>query len=53
MKITQVEALILRQPEVRTQVADGSQDALVVRVYTDEGIVGLGEIDSSPLWPRA
>lgn len=48
MKITEVEALILRQPEVRTQVADGSQDALVVRVYTDEGIVGLGEIDSSP-----
>src|SRR5579862_4584229 len=48
MKITQVEALILRQPEVQTGIADGSQDALIVRIYTDEGIVGIGEVDSSP-----
>jgi L-rhamnonate dehydratase len=48
MKITQVEALILRQPEVQTEIADGSQDALIVRIYTDEGIVGIGEVDSSP-----
>ena len=48
MKITQVEALLLRQPGLRPDIADGSQDALVVRVHTDEGIVGLGEIDSSP-----
>ena len=29
-------------------IADGSQDALIVRVHTDEGIVGVGEIDSLP-----
>jgi L-rhamnonate dehydratase len=48
MRITSVEALLLRQPGLDASVADGSQDALIVRVHTDEGIVGLGEVDSSP-----
>ena len=49
MNITDVEALLLRQPDtIDTTIADGSQDALIVRVHTDEGIVGLGEIDSLP-----
>jgi hypothetical protein len=29
-------------------VCDGSQDAFVVRVHTDAGIIGLGEADSMP-----
>ena len=29
--------------------ADGTQDAFLVRVHTDEGIVGVGEADTSPL----
>jgi L-alanine-DL-glutamate epimerase-like enolase superfamily enzyme len=29
-------------------IADGSQDDLVVLVHTDEGITGLGEVDSAP-----
>src|SRR5262245_60934874 len=41
MKITRVEALYLRQPNVKEQ-ADSGQDALIVRVETDAGIVGLG-----------
>jgi len=54
MVITEVEALLLRQPgDVDTAIADGSQDALVVRVHTDEGIVGLGEVDSMPLVAKA
>jgi L-rhamnonate dehydratase len=53
VKITAVDALLLRQPELRPEIADGSQDALVVRVHTDEGIVGLGEIDSSPYVAKA
>ena len=42
MKITAVEALHLRLPEVR-EVADGSQDCLIIRVHTDAGLTGLGE----------
>ena len=48
MRITDVEALLLRQPEVDASRADGSQDALLIRVHTDEGIVGIGEADSLP-----
>lgn len=48
MKITEVEALILRQPAVDNSKADGSQDALVIRISTDEGITGIGEADSVP-----
>ena len=48
MKITEVEAIVLRQPDVNEAIADGSQDDLVVRVHTDAGIVGIGEVDSAP-----
>jgi L-alanine-DL-glutamate epimerase-like enolase superfamily enzyme len=49
MIITDVEALLLRQPGgVDTTIADGSQDALVIRVTTDAGVVGMGEVDSNP-----
>jgi len=48
MKITRVEALYLRQPEVKLQ-CDSGQDALIVRVETDAGITGIGEVDSNPM----
>ena len=48
MKITKVEVLYLRQPEVKWQ-CDSGQDALLVRVETDAGITGIGEVDSSPM----
>jgi len=48
VKITEVEAIVLRQPVVDGAIADGSQDDLIVRVHTDEGIVGVGEVDSAP-----
>jgi L-rhamnonate dehydratase len=48
MRITDVKALILRQPRLDASVADGSQDALLIEVHTDEGLIGLGEVDSSP-----
>jgi L-rhamnonate dehydratase len=48
MKITAVEAILLRQPSVNDAIADGSQDDLVIKVSTDEGIVGIGEVDSAP-----
>src|SRR6516165_3147934 len=52
MKITRVEPIYLRLPAVNER-CDGSQDTLVVKVYTDAGIVGIGEVDSSPLVARA
>src|SRR5436305_15319175 len=32
---------------------DGSQETLIVRVHTDSGIVGVGEVDSSSLVAKA
>src|SRR5580700_3939756 len=52
MKITRVEAIYLRQPEVKFQ-CDSGQDALIVKVETDAGIIGIGEVDSSPLAAKA
>lgn len=52
MKIERVEALHLRLPEVR-EVADGTQDVLIVRVHADDGRVGLGEVVSCSYVGRA
>jgi L-alanine-DL-glutamate epimerase-like enolase superfamily enzyme len=46
MKITRVEPIHLRLPDVNER-CDGSQETLVVRVHTDGGVVGVGEVDSS------
>ncbi|MBL8229630.1 MAG: mandelate racemase/muconate lactonizing enzyme family protein [Bryobacterales bacterium] len=48
LKITKVEALYLRLPEVKDQ-CDSGQDALIVSIETDAGITGIGEVDSSPM----
>jgi L-alanine-DL-glutamate epimerase-like enolase superfamily enzyme len=52
MRISDVETLILRLPAT-ADVGDSSQDLLVVRVLTDEGLVGIGEADTSPEVGRA
>ena len=48
MKITRVETMYLRQRDVKT-LCDSGQDALIIRVETDEGITGIGEVDSNPM----
>jgi L-alanine-DL-glutamate epimerase-like enolase superfamily enzyme len=48
MKITAVEAIYLRLPQVKQQ-CDSGQDALIVKVHTDAGITGIGEVDSAPM----
>ncbi len=53
MRITDIEAIWLRLPEVDATRCDGTQETLVVRIYTDEGIVGIGEVDSVPLVCKA
>ena len=45
MRITDIEALHLRIPGIE-EIADGTQDVLVVRVHTDTGLVGIGEVTS-------
>ena len=52
MRITDVEPIVLRLAEVDTTRADGTQDAFLVRIHTDEGIVGIGEADTSPYLAR-
>src|SRR5437763_16162495 len=52
MKVTRVEAIHLRLPDVNER-CDGSQETLVVKVHTDEGIVGVGEADTSSLVGKA
>lgn len=52
MKITNIEALVLRLPEV-TSVCDGTQDTCLIRIDTDTGICGWGEVDSSPTVVKA
>lgn len=47
MKITDIECIHLRLPEIKAQ-CDGTQDTLVVRVHTDTDLFGIGEVDSSP-----
>src|SRR4029077_4180318 len=42
MRITKVEAILLRpMGPIDTAIGDGSQDGVLVRVHTDEGITGL------------
>jgi L-rhamnonate dehydratase len=49
MKITDVEVIYVCIPETK----DGRvQDSLIVKVHTDEGITGIGEVHSAPLAVR-
>jgi L-rhamnonate dehydratase len=52
MRITDVEPIVLRLAEVDTTRADGTQDAFLVRIHTDDGLVGIGEADTSPYLAR-
>ncbi|HSA83027.1 MAG TPA: mandelate racemase/muconate lactonizing enzyme family protein [Geminicoccaceae bacterium] len=52
MKIIDVEALYLRLPEIQART-DSSQDALIVKVSTDAGITGWGEVDGCPYVAKA
>src|SRR5947209_7408295 len=52
MKITRVEPIHLRLPQVNER-CDGSQETLVVKVHTDAGVTGVGEVDSSSLVAKA
>jgi L-rhamnonate dehydratase len=48
MKITDVDCSVLLTPNYNAEACDSAQDTIVVRVHTDEGITGIGEVDSNP-----
>ncbi len=48
MTISQVDFFYLAMPEI-LDIGDGSQDALLVRVRSDDGGEGWGECEASPL----
>jgi L-rhamnonate dehydratase len=48
MKITDVECTVLVVPDCSLDACDSSQDTVVVKVHTDEGISGIGEVDTNP-----
>ena len=52
MKIIDVETILLRLSQVR-EIGDGCQTICVIRVLTDEGIVGIGEAHTNPLAAQA
>lgn len=53
MRITQVEAIVLANPNIDPLACDSAQDAVIVRIHTDEGHTGIGEVDATPLAVKA
>lgn len=48
MKITRIESYVLLDPGYDRDACSSAQDDLVVVVHTDEGITGIGEVDTNP-----
>jgi L-alanine-DL-glutamate epimerase-like enolase superfamily enzyme len=53
MKITKIDAIPLRIPNVSSKANDGAQETVIVKIHTDRGIVGIGEVDASPFMVKA
>jgi L-alanine-DL-glutamate epimerase-like enolase superfamily enzyme len=54
MRITRVEAVEIRLPEAEVlDKASSGQNSLIVKIHTDEGVVGIGEVDSCPRVAKA
>jgi len=48
MKITDIDVIQLRVPGWTGETFDGSYDNCVIKVHTDVGVTGIGEVDSVP-----
>ena len=53
MKITEIECFVLLAPDYDAEACSSAQDNIVVRIYTDEGVVGIGETDTNPWATKA
>ena len=48
MKITSIETHVLLDPSYDPAACSSAQDDLVVLIHTDDGITGIGEVDTNP-----
>jgi L-alanine-DL-glutamate epimerase-like enolase superfamily enzyme len=48
VKITSVDCTVLLATNMDPDACDSSQDTIVVKVHTNEGITGVGEVDTAP-----
>ena len=53
MKITDIECLVLLVPDYDAEACSSAQDDLVVKIHTDEGLIGIGETDTNPWAAKA
>lgn len=53
MEITDIECFVLLVPDYRADACSSAQDNLVVKIHTDEGLVGIGETDTNPWVAKA
>jgi L-rhamnonate dehydratase len=53
MKITSLDCTVLVAPNCNPDACDSSQDTVVVKIHTDEGITGIGEADTNPWVTKA
>ena len=53
MKITAVKCHVLLDPGYDVEATSSNQDTIVVRIETDEGLVGIGETDLNAWIARA
>ncbi|HQY31757.1 MAG TPA: mandelate racemase/muconate lactonizing enzyme family protein, partial [Thermomicrobiales bacterium] len=47
MKITDIEVAYVKIPTIKLE-SNGTQDTAIILIHTDEGVTGLGEVDSAP-----
>lgn len=48
MKITRIQTDVLLVRDYDPEAASSAQDDIIVRIHTDEGICGIGEVDTNP-----
>jgi len=53
MMITDTECTVLLAPNCNVEACDSAQDTIVVEVRTDEGLTGIGEVDTNPWVAKA
>ena len=53
MKITEIETHVLLVPDYDPDACSSAQDDIVVLVHTDDGITGIGEVDTNPWVAKA
>jgi L-alanine-DL-glutamate epimerase-like enolase superfamily enzyme len=53
MRISEIDVTVLANPDLDPLACDSAQDAALVRIHADEGLVGVGEVDATPNVVRA